>query len=171
MAGSRPGYIAGCLTWRRSGRCASRILLQLSRPSGGTASCRRQYGSSAVVARQLMVEARCIKQIRCPPGHDREGAREMDLYLIRRRSNWTDAAALETTAAKSSAEGEKMSDEVRWIRSYVVEEEDGKLGTACIYEAVSPEAIRRHAGNTGMSADEITKVANTVVVREDPVTA
>ena len=95
----------------------------------------------------------------------------MDLYVIRRRSNWVDVAALETTAAKSSAEGEKMSDEVRWIRSYVVEEEDGKLGTACIYEAVSPEAIRRHAGNTGMSADEITKVANTVVVREDPVAA
>ena len=69
----------------------------------------------------------------------------MDLFTIRRRSNWADAAELEATAAKSSAEGEKMSDEVRWIRSYVVEEEDGKLGTVCIYEAVSPEAIRRHA--------------------------
>ena len=95
----------------------------------------------------------------------------MDLFTIRRRSNWSDAAELEATAAKSSAEGEKMSDEVRWIRSYVVEEEDGKLGTACIYEAVTPEAIRRHADNTGMSADEITKVADTVVVREDPVAA
>jgi Protein of unknown function (DUF4242) len=96
---------------------------------------------------------------------------EMDLFTIRRRSNWSDAAELEITAAKSSAEGEKMSDEVRWIRSYVVEEPDGKLGTVCLYEAVSPEAIRRHAGNTGMSADEIFKVADTVVVREDPVTA
>jgi hypothetical protein len=93
----------------------------------------------------------------------------MDLYVIRRRSNWADADELETTAAKSSAEGEKMSDEVRWIRSYVVEEEDGRLGTACIYEAVNAEAIRRHADNAGMSADEITKVADTVVVREDPV--
>jgi Protein of unknown function (DUF4242) len=95
----------------------------------------------------------------------------MELYVIRRRSNWDGANDLEATAARSSAEGEKMSDEVRWIRSYVVEEEDGKLGTACIYEAVSPEAIRRHAANTGMSADEITRVANTVVVREDPVAA
>ena len=93
----------------------------------------------------------------------------MDLFTIRRRSNWADVAALEATAAKSSAEGEKMSDEVRWIRSYVVEEPDGKLGTVCLYEAVSPEAISRHAGNTGMSADEIFKVANTVIVREDPV--
>ena len=93
----------------------------------------------------------------------------MDLYVIRRRSNWADAGELEATAAKSSAEGEKMSDEIRWIRSYVVEEDDGKLGTVCIYEGSSPEAIRQHAGNTGMSADEITKVADTVIVREDPV--
>ena len=93
----------------------------------------------------------------------------MDLYVIRRRSNWVDAADLETTAAKSSAEGEKMSDEVRWIRSYVVQENDGKLGTVCIYEGASPEAIRRHAENSGMSADEITKVADTVIVRDDPV--
>jgi hypothetical protein len=93
----------------------------------------------------------------------------MDLYAIRRRSNWTGPSDLETTAAKSSAEGEKMSDEVRWIRSYVVEETDGKLGTVCIYQGVSPEAIRRHAENTGMSADEIVRVADTVVVRDDPV--
>jgi hypothetical protein len=93
----------------------------------------------------------------------------MDLYVIRRRSNWDDAADLETTAAKSSAEGEKMSDEVRWIRSYVVQENDGKLGTVCIYEGASPEAIRRHAENSGMSADEITRVADTVIVRDDPV--
>jgi hypothetical protein len=95
----------------------------------------------------------------------------MDLYTIRRRSNWADTAELEAAAAKSSAEGEKMSDEVRWIRSYVVEEPDGRLGTICIYEAVSPEAISRHADNTGMSAEEILKVADTVVVREDPVKA
>lgn len=95
----------------------------------------------------------------------------MDLYAIRRRNNWKTAADLEATAAKSTAEGEKMSDEVRWIRSYVLEEDDGRLGTLCIYEAVSPEAIHRHADNSGMSVDEITRVGDTVVVREDPVTA
>jgi len=95
----------------------------------------------------------------------------MDLYVIRRRSNWDTPEDLELTAAKSTAEGEKMSDEVRWIRSYVVEEDDGKLGTVCIYEGVSPEAIRRHADNTGMSADEVNRVADTVIVREDPVAA
>lgn len=93
----------------------------------------------------------------------------MDLYVIRRRNNWKTPEELEATAARSSAEGEKMSDEVRWIRSYVVEEDDGTLGTVCIYQAVSADAIRQHADNTVMSADEITKVANTVIVREDPV--
>lgn len=95
----------------------------------------------------------------------------MDTYVIRRRSNWANVEELEAAAAKSSAEGEKMSDDIRWIRSYVVEEDDGNLGTVCIYESSSPEAIRQHAGNTGMSADEVHKVADIVIVREDPVAA
>ena len=57
---------------------------------------------------------------------------------------------------------------MRWIRSYVVSEDDGTLGTVCIYQAVSPEAIRDHAARTDMPADEITPVADTVVVRPDP---
>jgi hypothetical protein len=61
-----------------------------------------------------------------------------------------------------------MPDRVRWIRSYVVNEDDGTLGTVCIYQAVSPEAIREHARRVGMPADEIFPVARTVVVREDP---
>jgi hypothetical protein len=95
----------------------------------------------------------------------------MDLYVIRRRNNWKTPEELEAAAAKSSAEGEKMSEEVRWIRSYVVEEDDGTLGTVCIYQGTSPEAIARHAENTGMSADEIVRVADTVIVRDDPVAA
>jgi hypothetical protein len=62
-----------------------------------------------------------------------------------------------------------MPSEVRWIRSYVVEENDGSLGTVCIYEAVSAEAIREHARRAGMPADEITPVARTVIVRDDPI--
>jgi hypothetical protein len=93
----------------------------------------------------------------------------MDLYVIRRRSNWADAEELEIAAAKSTAEGEKMREDVRWIRSYVVHEEDGRLGTVCLYEGSSADALRQHATNTGMSADEVTKVADTVIVREDPV--
>ena len=45
-----------------------------------------------------------------------------------------------------------MPQDIRWIRSYVVKEEDGKLGTVCIYEASSPEKIREHAQRVGMPA-------------------
>ena len=95
----------------------------------------------------------------------------MDLYVIRRRHGFADAAALEAAAQRSTAEGDKPGSGVRWIRSYVVTEDDGQLGTVCIYEADSPETIRAHAERVGMPADEITPVADTVVVRPDPETA
>jgi uncharacterized protein DUF4242 len=39
----------------------------------------------------------------------------------------------------------------------------------CIYQATSPEAIRRHAANADLPADEIIEVADTVLVRPDPI--
>lgn len=94
----------------------------------------------------------------------------MDTYVIRRRSNFTDTQALEAAAARSAHVGNnEMSDKVRWIRSYVVREEDGRLGTVCIYQAVSPDAIREHATRAGLRADEIIPVERTVIVRDDPV--
>jgi hypothetical protein len=94
---------------------------------------------------------------------------EMDLYVIRRRNAWATAEDLEAAAVRSTAEGDKEGSGVRWIRSYVVLEDDGQLGTVCIYQAESPEAIRAHATAAGMPADEITRVADTVIVRDDPV--
>jgi hypothetical protein len=95
----------------------------------------------------------------------------MDLYVIQRRNAWATPAALEESAARSAAEGDKEGSGVRWIRSYVVKEESGELGTFCIYEAESPEALRAHAEASGMVADEIVPVADTVVVRPDPAPA
>ena len=93
----------------------------------------------------------------------------MQLYTIRRRNGWQSAEDLQAAAEKSRQIGdEEMGDQISWIRSYVMSEEDGSLGTVCIYEAASPEAIRDHAGRVGMPADEITLVADTVVVRPDP---
>ena len=92
----------------------------------------------------------------------------MDLYVIRRRNAWANAEELEAAAARSAAEGDKEGSGVRWIRSYVVHEDNGDLGTACIYQAESPEAIRAHAAATPMAVDEINLVADTVVVRPDP---
>ncbi|MGD8570775.1 MAG: DUF4242 domain-containing protein [Gammaproteobacteria bacterium] len=93
----------------------------------------------------------------------------MQTFVIRRRNGWKNAEELENAAEISLRIGNHdMSDDIRWIRSYVVEEADGTLGTVCIYQASSPEAIRDHAQRVGMPADEITTVADTVVVREDP---
>ena len=93
----------------------------------------------------------------------------MQLYAIRRRNEWRSPEDLQATAEKSAKIGdEEMSDQVRWIRSYVVNDEDGTLGTICIYEAASPEALRDHAKRVGMPADEITLIADTVIVRPDP---
>ena len=91
----------------------------------------------------------------------------MELYAILRRNGWRSGEELEAAAARSTAEGERLGD-VRWIRSYVLDEGSG-LGTVCIYEAESPEAIRRHASAADLPVDEIVKVADTVIVRPDPV--
>jgi hypothetical protein len=92
----------------------------------------------------------------------------METYVILRRHGWADGPTLEAAAARSTAEGERMPDDVRWIRSYVLAETDGTVGTVCIYQASSPEAIRRHAAAADLPVDEIVKVADTVVVRPDP---
>jgi Protein of unknown function (DUF4242) len=95
----------------------------------------------------------------------------MQLYVIQRRNNWATADELKAAAERSATEGDKPGSGVRWIRSYVVSETSGELGTFCIYEADSPEAIRAHAAAADLPVDEIVPVADTVVVRPDPVTA
>src|SRR3954451_5624181 len=92
----------------------------------------------------------------------------METYLIIRRAGWRTADEVGEAARRSTAEGEQMSDDVRWIRSYVLAEMDGSLGTVCLYQASSPEAIRRHAYAATLPVDEIVAVADTVVVRPDP---
>ncbi|HZO96348.1 MAG TPA: DUF4242 domain-containing protein [Gaiellaceae bacterium] len=93
----------------------------------------------------------------------------MDLYVILRRSGWRSADDLELAAARSTRVGEKdMPDEVRWIRSYVLDEGAGSVGTVCVYQATSPEAIRKHAKLADLPADEIIRVLDTVLVRADP---
>ena len=95
----------------------------------------------------------------------------METYVILRRNGWPTADDLQEAAARSTAEGERTPDDVRWIRSYVTAETDGTVGTVCIYQASSPEAIREHAGRADLPVDEIVKVADTVVIRPDPVPA
>lgn len=93
----------------------------------------------------------------------------MDTYVILRRSGWRSPADLQAAGERSSKVGdEQMSDDIRWIRSYVLEEGGGSVGTVCIYQATSPEAIREHASAAELPVDEIIPVADTVKVRPDP---
>jgi sporulation protein YlmC with PRC-barrel domain len=104
------------------------------------------------------------------PNHREE--KHMQTYVILRRRGWKSGDELEEAAKRSSDVGDnQMSDDIRWIRSYVLGEESGEVGTVCIYEASSPEAIREHASRADLPADEIIAVADTVIVRPDPETA
>jgi thiamine biosynthesis protein ThiC len=93
----------------------------------------------------------------------------METYVILRRNGWSSPAELEEAAARSTKVGdEEMADDVRWIRSYVLEEGGGAVGTVCIYQATSPEAVREHAQRADLPADEVVRVVDTVLVRPDP---
>jgi thiamine biosynthesis protein ThiC len=96
----------------------------------------------------------------------------VNTYVILRRAGWRSPEDLQEAAERSTKVGdEEMSDDIRWIRSYVLEEDGGSVGTVCVYQATSPEAIREHASKADLPADEIIPVADTVMVRPDPETA
>jgi hypothetical protein len=93
----------------------------------------------------------------------------MNTYVIRREKAWEGPAQLEATAERSRKVADaEFPEEIRWIRSYVISEPGGTLGTVCIYQASGAEAVRDHAKRVGMPADEILEVADTVVIRPDP---
>jgi hypothetical protein len=96
----------------------------------------------------------------------------MNTYVILRRGGWRSPEDLQAAAERSTnvAEGE-MSDDIRWIRSYVLEEHGGSVGTVCVYQATSPEAIREHASRAELPVDEIIPVMDTVMIRPDPAPA
>lgn len=92
----------------------------------------------------------------------------MNLYAILRRDGFTDGPTLEAAAARSTKVGDDMQDDIRWIRSYVLGESSGALGTVCIYQASSEDAIRKHAEAADLAVTEIIPIADTVIVRPDP---
>jgi sporulation protein YlmC with PRC-barrel domain len=94
----------------------------------------------------------------------------MNTYAIRRMHAWASPEEVEQVAARSKEVADNdFPTDIRWIRSYVIAEADGTLGTICIYQATSHEAVREHARRVGMPADDIQLVADTVVIRPDPV--
>jgi thiamine biosynthesis protein ThiC len=93
----------------------------------------------------------------------------MDLYVILRRGGWRSPEELGEAAARSKrVADEDMPEDIKWIRSYVLEEGGGPVGTVCVYQVSSPDAIRKHGSLADLPVDEIIAVADTVVVRPDP---
>jgi hypothetical protein len=93
----------------------------------------------------------------------------MQTYAILRRSGWRTPEDLQQAAERSTKVGnEDMPDDVRWIRSYVLQENGGSVGTVCVYQATSEDAIRKHADLADLPVDEIIPIADTVIVRPDP---
>lgn len=93
----------------------------------------------------------------------------MQLYAILRRTGWQSPEELQVAAERSGKVGnEQMPDEVRWIRSYVLEEGGGSVGTVCIYQATGEDAIRKHGKLADLPVDEVIPIADTVLVRPDP---
>lgn len=92
----------------------------------------------------------------------------MNLYAIFRRGGWTTPDDLEAADARSNAEAAHRADNVRKIRSYVLDEPDGTLGTICLYQATSAEALAEHARAAELPCAEIVTVTMIDVHRPDP---
>jgi uncharacterized protein with GYD domain len=85
-------------------------------------------------------------------------------YVVLRRCGWRTIDDLRESAKRAESAVERAPDDVSWIRSYLLAESDGSVGTVCVYRATSPEAVRAHAVRAGMPVDEIVAVDETLVV-------
>ena len=92
----------------------------------------------------------------------------MDLYVIRRRGAWANLKEVRAASVMSRRVGEEMSDQVRWIRSYVVNESDGRIGSVCIYEARDEESLHEHGRRIGAPGEDFRLVSTTAIARADP---
>ena len=92
----------------------------------------------------------------------------MNTYAIRRKHAWKSPEEVEQVAARSKqvADDEFPSD-IRWIRSYVIAEEDGS-GIDLHLPGDRPRGRAQARTSVGMPADEILDVADMVVIRPDP---
>ena len=92
----------------------------------------------------------------------------MNLYIVPRTRAWLSEEEVAAAADCVPAVNETLRDDIRWIRSYVVREDDGTFSAFCIYEASGPEVLRRHADALGLPTDAIKRVATTVFAAPDP---
>ena len=91
----------------------------------------------------------------------------MPLYLVPRTRAWLSpeegAAATDCVPAVN-----ETIDGIRWIRSYIVAEEDGTFSGYCVYEASDPDVLHRHADALMLPTDAVKPVVATLVAAPDP---
>lgn len=92
----------------------------------------------------------------------------MGTYVVVRRRAWRTHPDAVEAVARATLEAARLSVIVTWAQTYVVEETDGTIGSICVYDAVSPEAVRYHSDAAELPVDEIVRVADTIVLRPDP---
>jgi hypothetical protein len=92
----------------------------------------------------------------------------VNLYIVPRTRAWLSEEEVAAATDCVPAVNDTLRGDIRWIRSYVVSEDDGTFSAYCIYEASGPEALRRHADALGLPTDAIKPVARTIVAGADP---
>lgn len=93
----------------------------------------------------------------------------MQTYVVLRRSAWESEQDLEeANAIAARIEEEEMSGQVRSIRSYAIEEEDGTLGIVSIYQAEDEDVIMEHAQRSELPVDEVLPMTGMEISRDDP---
>jgi hypothetical protein len=92
----------------------------------------------------------------------------MPLYVVPRTRAWLTEEEVAAATDCVPAVNATLRDDIRWIRSYIVNEDDGSFSAYCVYEAANPEVLRRHADALGLPTDAIKPVAATIVATPDP---
>ena len=91
----------------------------------------------------------------------------MPLYLVPRTRAWLSAEEVSAAADCLPAVNDVI-DGIRWIRSYMVAEEDGTFSAYCVYETDDPEKLSRHGEAMMLPTDAIKPVVRTIVAAPDP---
>jgi hypothetical protein len=92
----------------------------------------------------------------------------MPLYVVPRTRAWLSEEEVAAATDCVPAVNATLRDDLRWIRSYIVGEDDGTFSAFCVYEAADPEVLRRHADALGLPTDVIKRVTATIVAAPDP---
>ena len=77
----------------------------------------------------------------------------MNTYVIRRKEVWNSPEELEQAGARSKEVADiEFPDEIRWIRSYVIVDEGGSLGTVCMLCGLACRRTRSSTSPTPSSS-------------------